>query len=57
MQLVYNVKGYKMAGVWKYAEGSILTTEKPDDVDEPCGYIEDGVYKPFGRHDNKELPL
>ncbi len=57
MQLVYKATGHKMAGHYKYAEGSILTTEKPDDVDKPCGYIEAGVYKPFGRHSNKEVYL
>lgn len=36
---------------------SILTTEKPDDVGKPCGYIEGGFYKPFGLLGNKEVYL
>ena len=50
MPLVY--KAFSKTG-----KDSILTTEKPDDVDKPCGYIEDGFYKPFSLGHNKDIYL
>ena len=50
MQLVYKAVG-------RHYDESILTTEKPDDVDKPCGYIEGGFYKPFSLGDNKDVYL
>lgn len=57
MQLVYKAVGYKTGRSCNYDYGSILTTEKPDDVDKPCGYIEDGLYKPFSLNNNKDVYL
>lgn len=59
LKLVYRVHGrpYKDS-VYAYDPAkSILTTEKPDDVDKPVGYIENGLFKPFGRGENKEVYL
>ena len=50
MQLVYRA-------ISRNSCDSILTTEKPDDVDKPCGYIEDGKYKPFSLGNNKDIYL
>ena len=61
MTLVYKVVGHKTGRLYEYDHGSILTTEKPDDVDRPCGYIErvkgNQVYRPFGTPTNKEVYL
>lgn len=57
LKLVYKASGTHCSfyGMRVESKGSILTTQKPDDVNKPCGYIEDGCYKPFGLGANKEV--